>query len=146
MKNRSWKLLIFFSIMTFLCGCSFYDISSEKRIPKFKISNYSSKKVQLMKEYMFCRKYCSKHYIINLTDDPSNSNGVILSWKGMTPSPAVVTIKNSKTGKVIPVNLKSSEASLHIGEPKKSNEFQIHFEWGKGRFRDQVTRVIKFEK
>jgi len=144
MINRCWKLFIFFSIMTFLCGCSFYDISSEKRIPKLKISNHSSKKVQLMKEYMFCRKYCSKHYSVNLTDNPSNSNGVILSWNGMNPSPSVVTMKNYKTGQVVPVNPKTFEASLEIGT-KKDNVFQIHFEWGNGRFRDQVTRVIKFK-
>jgi hypothetical protein len=99
-----------------------------------------------MKESMFCRKYCSKHYNVNLDDIPTHSNQVLLSWKGMNPSPTVVLIKNNKTGIEYPINSKASEVSLNLMDSKKGNTFQIHFEWGTGKFRDQVTRVIKLEK
>lgn len=147
MNRKRWRLLILLStVIIFLCGCSFNETSSGKGIPKFQISNHSTKKIQLLKESMFCRKYCSKHYVVYLDDTPTNSNHVILSWKGMIPSPAVVIVKNIETGKAYPVSLKTSEASLNLGESKKDNVFQIHFEWGSGKFKDQVTRVIKIEK
>jgi len=146
MKCRNCLLLILLSVTLFIGGCSFDVITSEKTVPKLKVSNHSSKKIQLMKEYMFCRRYCSKHYIVNLVDDPTNSNDVILSWKGMNPFPTVITIKNYKTGIEYPINSKASEASLEISNSKKDNEFQIHFEWGHEKFGDQVTRVIKIER